>query len=228
MGTVLMVDVDGVLVRGRPEDGRHWAATLEADLGLSYAELRDVFFKRHWDEIVTGRTGLRHLLTAALAQIAPSLTADQLLEYWFRHDSWLNQPLLDELAALRRGGTRCYLATNQEHERMHHLMDTLGLSARFDGCVYSAAVGHRKPSRSFFDAAAHRIGLPSHQLLLIDDAAENVQGAIDAGWQAVLWTGQERLRDLLDQIAISRSRSSLLSRSSAAGPACRTSPFSST
>jgi hypothetical protein len=31
----LMVDVDGVLVDGRPEDGRHWTTSLEEDLGFS-------------------------------------------------------------------------------------------------------------------------------------------------------------------------------------------------
>src|SRR5262249_22970093 len=31
----LMLDVDGVLVDGRPEDGRHWHTSIEEDLGLS-------------------------------------------------------------------------------------------------------------------------------------------------------------------------------------------------
>ncbi len=39
----VMLDVDGVLVDGRPSDGRHWAASLEADLGLSFAVLQDAF-----------------------------------------------------------------------------------------------------------------------------------------------------------------------------------------
>ena len=50
-----MIDVDGVLVTGRPSDGLHWATSLEADLGLSFAILQDTFFKRYWEDIVTGR-----------------------------------------------------------------------------------------------------------------------------------------------------------------------------
>jgi hypothetical protein len=42
----LMIDVDGVLVSGRPSDERHWAAGLEADLDLSFASFQDAFFKR--------------------------------------------------------------------------------------------------------------------------------------------------------------------------------------
>jgi putative hydrolase of the HAD superfamily len=41
----LMVDVDGVLITGRPPDGRHWAADLEADLGLGFENLQTAFFK---------------------------------------------------------------------------------------------------------------------------------------------------------------------------------------
>ena len=61
----LMLDVDGVLVDGRPEDGRHWQTSLEADLGLSPAALREHFFAPYWDEIVTGRVGLMAPLHAA-------------------------------------------------------------------------------------------------------------------------------------------------------------------
>ena len=54
----MMVDVDGVVVCGRPSDGRPWAATIEADLGLTVAELQREFFLPYWNEIVIGRDGL--------------------------------------------------------------------------------------------------------------------------------------------------------------------------
>src|SRR5216684_3831608 len=91
----LMIDVDGVLVGGRPSDGLHWAASLEADLGLSFAILEDAFFKPYWEDIVTGRADLRERMTPVLAQIAPQLTVEQVLAYWFRQDARLNRELLD-------------------------------------------------------------------------------------------------------------------------------------
>src|SRR6266446_147512 len=113
----LMIDVDGVLVNGRPSDGRQWSASLHADLGLSFHILQDAFFKRHWEQIVTGRADLRDCLAGVLADIAPALTVDQVLAYWFRQDARLNHELLRELATIRLGGLGAYLATNQEHER---------------------------------------------------------------------------------------------------------------
>ena len=193
----LMIDVDGVLVSGRPSDGLHWATGLEADLGLSFAIIEDAFFKRYWEDIVTGRADLRERLASVLAQIAPELTAEQVLGYWFRHDARLNRELLDDLAMLRRGGLGVYLATNQEHERARYLMETLGLAAHVEGCHYSAAIGHCKPAPEFFDAVARKVGLPAGELLLIDDSEGNVRAAIAAGWQAAHWTGRQRLRDLI-------------------------------
>ncbi len=192
-----MLDVDGVLVCGRPSDGLHWATSLEADLGLSFEILQAVFFKRYWQDIVTGRADLRERLASTLMQLAPGLTAEQVLAYWFRQDARLNRELLEDLATLRRGRLRVYLATNQEHERARYLMNTLGLAAHVDGCQYSVAVGHCKPTSEFFDVVASRVGLPPGDLLLIDDSEGNVRAAIAAGWGAAHWTGRQRLSDLI-------------------------------
>jgi putative hydrolase of the HAD superfamily len=159
--------------------------------------LQAAFFKPHWKEIVTGRADLRERLDDIRVRIAPGLTAEQLLAYWFSQDARLNDELLGELAALRSRGLRIYLATNQEHERMGYLMHTIGLAAHVDGCHYSAAIGHRKPTREFFDAVALKVHLLPSELLLIDDAEENVRAAVAAGWQASRWTGRERIADLV-------------------------------
>src|SRR5229473_8639094 len=119
----LMIDVDGVLVNGRPSDGCHWSTDLDADLGLRFDVLRDAFFKRYWDQIVTGRADLRACLATVLTEIDSALTVDQVLTYWFRQDARLNEELLRDLATIRLGGLRAYLATNQEHERTRYLMN---------------------------------------------------------------------------------------------------------
>jgi putative hydrolase of the HAD superfamily len=196
-----MMDVDGVLVIGRPSDGRHWATDLEIDLGLSPARLQSAFFVPHWTEIVTGQADIRERLTRVLGTIAPHLTAEQLIRYWFQADAKLNGEALSDLSTLRDTGLLAYLATNQEHVRVDHLMFTLGLAMHTDGCLYSAALGHCKPIAKFFDAAASRVCLSPDELLLIDDSDENVRAAIDAGWHAVQWTGKDRLYDLVAPFA---------------------------
>ena len=126
----LMLDVDGVLVTGRPEDGLNWATGLERDLGVSAAALQREFFARHWEEIVVGRADLPESLAASLTKIAPHVACDQLIAYWFEKDSRLDPAILDDIAASRSAGLKVWLATNQEHMRARYLMDVLGLAER--------------------------------------------------------------------------------------------------
>jgi putative hydrolase of the HAD superfamily len=146
---------------------------------------------------VTGRADLRTRLTNVLAAIAPDITTDQMLAYWFRHDSRSNEQLLGELATLRSQRLRVYLATSQEHERAHYLMDELGLARHCDGCHHSAAIGHRKRQSAFFQTVSFSAGMRPEELLLVDDLEENVRAAIRAAWHGVRWTQDQTLRCIM-------------------------------
>lgn len=183
-----MVDVDGVLVAGRPEDGRHWLATVEEDLGFTAVSLHEQFFVPHWEHIVLGRTGLMEPLTTALQKIAPHVSPAAFVAYWFEKDSRLAAPLLAELSLVRSAGTRVYLATNQEHLRAAYLMENLGLAGCVDGIFYSAGLGAKKPDPDFFATVQAAVGLRGEELLLIDDSRRNIEAALEAGWQALHWT----------------------------------------
>ena len=108
-----MIDVDGVVVGGRPSDGRPWETDLETDLGLSFEILRDTFFMPYWEKVVTGQADLRERLKSVLATVAPQLSVEQVLAYWFQQDARLNVDLLKDLALLRGGSLQIYLATNR-------------------------------------------------------------------------------------------------------------------
>ncbi|HEX8320989.1 MAG TPA: HAD-IA family hydrolase [Longimicrobium sp.] len=186
--SALMVDVDGVLVDGRPEDGRPWQTSLEADLGVSPDALHEHFFARCWENIVLGRAGLMEHLVPALHKIAPRVSPAEFVSYWFERDSRIVAPLLAELSWARSVGIRVYLATNQEHLRASYLMETVGLAEHVDGIFYSAQLGARKPQMEFFAAVRAAVGLRAEDLLLIDDSLQNVEAARKAGWQALHWT----------------------------------------
>src|SRR4051794_30137923 len=121
----LLLDVDGVLVDGRPEDGRHWQTSLEADLGVDPAALQKHFFTPHWDAVVLGRAGLLEHLATALQQVAPHVSPTTFVDYWFGRDSRVVSAFLPQLSLLRADGIAVYLATNQEHLRAAYLMESL-------------------------------------------------------------------------------------------------------
>ena len=57
----------------------------------------------------------------------------------------------------------------------------------FKKCFYSFEMKALKPSESFYKAVVEQIGLPSEQMLFIDDSMTNVEGSIAAGLPAVYY-----------------------------------------
>src|SRR5262249_16083329 len=106
-----MVDVDGVLVDGRPEDGRQWDTSIEEDLGFVLYTLHETFFGAHWEDMVLGLAGLMEHLMTALQKISPGVSPAKFVSYWFEKDSRLVAPLLQELSLVRSAGVGVYLAT---------------------------------------------------------------------------------------------------------------------
>lgn len=192
---ILMVDVDGVVVR-HPQ-GLRWDHALEHDLGLKPDDLQRAFFEPNFEDVVLGRADLHERLSSVLSEIAPHLTATQLTDYWFSHDSHLDERLLADLGALRKGGIPLHLATVQEHRRAAYLWTTLRLSERFDAMHYAADVGAKKPDAAFFATVTARTDLRPSDLFLIDDSARNIDAAKVAGWGAALWDGRTRLAEVL-------------------------------
>ncbi|PDT17050.1 haloacid dehalogenase [Rhizobium sp. J15] len=196
---VLMVDVDGVLIHGRPADGLPHFTYLERDLGLRPDLLQREFFQTHWGDIIIGRDELEPRLASVLARIAPHLRAPTLIDYWFENDSRLDRNLLTDLALLRKSGVTLFLATNQEHRRARYLMEQLGLSAHFDDILYSAALGHSKPSPDFFRLATERAEAMPNEIAFIDDMAMNIEAARQFGWNAAQWTAGATLAGALSE-----------------------------
>lgn len=192
-----MLDVDGVLINGRPSDGKSWTATLREDTGVDPEQLQDVFFRPHWADIVIGRKGIVETLDRCLPKMGGMITTDRFLRYWFENDARIDSQVLNDCKVLRRTGMRVFLATNQEHLRARYIMRDLGLGLHVDGIVYSAQLGAKKPDCAFFEAAAAASGLCADRLILVDDTVSNIEGAKAAGWDGRLWTRVRSLSDLL-------------------------------
>jgi putative hydrolase of the HAD superfamily len=191
----LMVDVDGVLIVH--PDPKGWSANLERDHGLPATLLQEAFFKPHWADILHGRAKLHERLGSVLSEIAPHLSADELVRYWFANDAHLNQTLLAQLAEVRSRGVEMHLATVQEHQRANYLWNTLYLRTHFDKMHYAADLGWAKPAPQFYAEIEARTGFRGNELLLIDDRAENALSARQCGWHAAQWTGEQSLKQVM-------------------------------
>jgi putative hydrolase of the HAD superfamily len=192
--TVLVLDLDGVVVLGHPEGG-HWPKHLLRDLGLAPERLQECFFRTHFEACVLGQRDLFEALDDAWPQLGWDGSPQALVDYWFAMDSRLDGEVLAEVDAWRSKGGRAFLATVQEHHRARHVWEYLRLRERFDGLIHSAALGARKPDRTFFERATARLPIEAPgEVLFLDDLPANVDAARSFGWQAHLHTGPEDLR----------------------------------
>nr|WP_207145437.1 HAD-IA family hydrolase [Afifella marina] len=193
-----MLDVDGVLVHGNTKGGS-WVENVERDLGVTSDILETCFFEPHWADVIVGKKQLLDVLERCLPPVAPWLAPQDFVDYWFAHDSLLDEALLSEADNLRRHGMSVFLATNQEHMRARYLMERLRLGEHVDGIVYSAALGVRKPDRAFFDGALKQSGSVARNTVLVDDMRANVEAAREAGWMAIEWSPGKSLVRLLGE-----------------------------
>lgn len=197
-GTVLVLDLDGVVIGGP----QRWHAALKEDLGLDYAEIQRDFFARDWGEVVRGRLDLFVALHEYFGSVGRTDMVEAFVNYWFEKDAIIDRALLDDVAAWRlRTGGRVFAASNQEHHRIAWLKDNTGLGQHFDEIIYSAALGCCKPERVFFTNAQARMGVQnSRSILFVDDTPINVDAARTLGWRSVLYRGRDSLAKVLAQV----------------------------
>lgn len=103
---------------------------------------------------------------------------------------WLNESIAAMFPRLKAAGYRLVLGsnTNEMHARQFQAQFAADL-AHFDERVLSYQVGYHKPERGFYEACRRAADRPASECLFIDDMAENVAGARDAGLHA--WRYQD-------------------------------------
>ncbi len=127
----------------------------------------------------------------AVSESKALLTSDQIddliaadVDYW----STLNQPMLAWVARLQAIGFPTGILSN-----MPAAMET-GLRARhpwiesFHHHTWSHAVNLAKPEPAIYRHAAQGLDFPPGNILFLDDKTENIEAALAAGMQAILYT----------------------------------------
>jgi putative hydrolase of the HAD superfamily len=194
---VLVLDCDGVVVKGHVEGGR-WDKHLARDLGVDPDRLLERFFRPYFHRILLGEADLYDVLDAIWPQMKCAASARTFVDYWFAHDSTLDEQVLAAVDGWRTGGGLAFLATTQEHHRARYLMETMALGRRFDGMHYAAALGAVKPDRLFYERTQAQLPVAAPaEVIFLDDSLGNVEAAVAFGWQAAHFRSADDLRAAL-------------------------------
>lgn len=195
--STVLFDADGVLQFHEP-----LFPHFDRRYGWSRQRLEDFFtylFQEvpDYDPTLVGDGDLREVLAPVLADWGWTTSVETFVQDWLTQGAVPDPAAMALVATLRRHGVRCGLATNQEALRARFMDQELGYERLFDHRFYSADLGYAKPDQEFFRAVLADLRLDPRQILFVDDRAENVAGAREAGMYAELHGPGDRLRDLL-------------------------------
>lgn len=195
----LFFDVGGVLLtNGFDTSSRKLAAQR---FGIDYQE----FQTRHEmskTAIETGRITLDTYLRRTVFYRPRTFSIDEFQEFMYSQ----SQPIDDALEWVRTLARRdsCHLFTlNNESRELHeYRVRTFRLHEIFRGFLTSCYLGLAKPDDAIYSAALGIAGCSKTRALFIDDRPLNVEAALAAGFQAVLYTGVDPLREFLKEHGI--------------------------
>ena len=177
---VLLLDVDGVLVRGDFSD------VLRERHGITPEQTR-AFFTGPFQQCSLGKGDLLECLAPHLPEWGWDSSLEDLIDLWFGAATVVEEDVLAAVRRYRAAGIECWLATVQEQRRMDHLLTARGLAQEFDGWFYSAEIGAFKTEPAYWAHVGARLGLPPDALLLVDDDQRNVDAARASGLRAELY-----------------------------------------
>ena len=189
-------DFDGVLNKNARNRHFFWTDRFEEDFGHCPMEFEAHVFHNGGDALARGDIDIPEKLQAWADHVDFAHSVDDLIEYWYARDLFPDQTLLDMITELDKHGLHQVIGTNSAPHRARWVEHDIGFGNHVSKVYASGHLGVCKPYPDFFAHIEDDLRLPGANILLIDDFAENVEGARAHGWQAhhYEWEGYEAVR----------------------------------
>lgn len=149
-------------------------------------------FKHDHPEAILDQNSWRTIVANTLSDLTPVDDFDrQFSSLWngfSKAKRWRLLPGVEEtLQSLQeQDGLRLFVLSNND-ERLHRILNGLSIGSYFEAVFVSAELGVEKPSRRVFELVQVQIKVAPENILHVgDNPIEDVQGALDAGWNAAL------------------------------------------
>ncbi|WP_309399484.1 HAD-IA family hydrolase [Cerasicoccus maritimus] len=191
-------DAAGTLIEPYPSVGEVYAEEL-ALLGYPLdSNLLETRFRASFKALKTNRPGAvldrvswREIVSGTLDGLTPAETFDSqfdaLWNSFAQAKRWRILPGAEAaLQKLQARGLRLFVLSNND-ARLHGVIDGLGLAGYFEQVFVSEQFGVEKPNPEIFHRVREVIGAPTDAILHVGDSpAEDIEGALNAGWRAAL------------------------------------------
>jgi putative hydrolase of the HAD superfamily len=197
---VILFDVGGVLLTNGWDHNERAAVIEHFRLDLAAFETRNLAVYGAWEK---GTIPLKSYLDEAVFYEPRSFSHDEFFASMLTQSKPLPDGalgILKELAA----SDKCFLGAlnNEARETNKYRFDHFGLREYFAFAFSSCYLGLRKPEPVIFRRTLDILGRPAERILFIDDRAENVAGATEAGIKAIQFKGADALKHELVSLEV--------------------------
>jgi FMN phosphatase YigB (HAD superfamily) len=166
-------------------------------LGMTGPAFRDLLIERGFARLLaefeSGRIEPEAFADRVMERSGIRLPFSDFVRAW-EDIFWENESIARLIIFLKSKGYPLYLGSNTNRlHAAHYRRQFAATLDLFDGFILSHEVGHMKPAREFFDACVRAAGVPASSHVFIDDIAENVEAAREAGLHAIRYVDTPNL-----------------------------------
>lgn len=197
---VILFDVGGVLLTNGWDTRERALAAQHFHLNLPDLEAKHQSVFSAWER---GKITRDDYLDAAVFCRPRGFSRDEFFNFVLAQSQWLPNGAIGILKHLAASNNYMLGALNNEaRETNEYRLTTFGLRQYFDVVLSSCYLGLRKPDLAIYQRALDILGRPAERILFIDDRAENVAGALNAGMKAIQFKNDEQLRGELANLGL--------------------------
>jgi len=189
---VVLFDVGGVLLTNGWDTRERALAAEHFHLDLKELEEKQHAVSNQWECGLISRDAY---LDAAVFYKPRDFSREDYFNFILQQSQWLPNGaigILKQLAA----SNKCMVGAlnNEARETNEYRFKTFGLREYFKVAFSSCYMGLRKPGLPIYERAIDILGKPPERILFIDDRAENVAGAVNAGMKAIEFKNENQVR----------------------------------
>jgi transcription antitermination factor NusB len=198
----VVFDMDGVIRHWLPEYLQEAEERLGLEPGsLAAAAFGDPLFHHATIGLHTAEEWSARIGEEVARSSEADVDAAEVAEVWLQSNWRVDEAVVELVRALRRHGTTTALFSNAS-TKLEADLGEIGIHELFDVVANSARLGVAKPDPDAFRRVSEMVGSVPSRTLFVDDRADNVVAAVDAGWHAVEMHSAERLMGVLRRLAV--------------------------
>ena len=145
----------------------------------------------------TGLMRTEHFILEIRTQIGFT-GSDELFSKLFADIFTPIEPMIELHTALQKKGFKTVIFSNTNELAIRHVREMYPFFNTFHDHILSYEHGSMKPHARLYEVVEEKTGASAGELIYIDDRPENIDSALNRGWQAILHTDHcdtlERLR----------------------------------